>query len=518
MQFAQSFLLVSSSMFFLFIVFYSLVHRNVAGAYQLAALMFAAVIWSMGSYFELYSSTFQYKLFWRNIQQIGVFSVPIITIHFAMVYTMNDKMKKYVYLVTLVPLASVLLIFTDEYHHIMRTYCTMENSLLFGPTLVVHSTTVGSLLVAFNFSLPIVAIIILLEFGMRVSVRFRKQVSLIIISFLLTFVVSWVKMAILDQIGIYIYISVLYIPSAFILFYSLFKYKFFSLSPIARDKVFEVISQGILVADQDGYIVEINSYAQNLLSEYTGFIKSYRSLIGSKIDSVFSFLPDFNELLDMSEETVKEIEINKESDKQYLLLNYYPLRNFGIDVIGAVWILNDITSQKLYEFSLKERADKDGLTHLLNRSGFQNAYEKEKHNLYVNNLPVSILMIDLDYFKNINDTYGHINGDRVLLHFSNLIKKSLKNEDIIGRIGGEEFAVIISGVNKEEAYNIAERIRKKIACSKVILLEGESIQYTISIGIADNYDVNKSLNDILHEADIALYQAKENSRNCSVIR
>ncbi len=517
MQFTQSFLLVSSSMFFLFIVFYSLMHRSVAGAYQLAALMLAAIIWSMGSYFELYSSTFQYKLFWRNIQQIGVFAVPIITMHFAMVYTMNDKMKKYVYLVTLVPLVSVLLIFTDEYHHIMRTYCTVENSLLFGPTLVVHSTTIGSLLVAFNFFLPIVSIIILLEFRMRVSARFRKQVSMIIISFLLTFVVSWIKMAILVQMGIYICISVLYIPSAFILFYSLFKYKFFSLSPIARDKVFEVISQGILVADQDGYIVEINSYAQNLLSEYTGFVEPCKALIGSKISNILSFLPEFNELLDMHKETSKEIEINKKIGKKYLLLNFYPLRNFGKDIIGAVWILNDITSQKLYELSLKERADKDGLTQLLNRAGFQNAYEKEKHKLYGNNLTVSVLMIDLDHFKNINDTYGHINGDRVLLHFSNLIKKSLKNEDIIGRIGGEEFAAIISGVNKEEAYNISERIRRKIACSKVLLLDGESIQYTISIGITDNDDINKSLNELLHEADRALYQAKEKSRNCSVV-
>ncbi len=106
-------------------------------------------------------------------------------------------------------------------------------------------------------------------------------------------------------------------------------------------------------------------------------------------------------------------------------------------------------------------------------------------------------MMDLDNFKKINDTYGHTNGDKILCHFAQLLTGLLREEDIIGRIGGEEFSIILPHIRKETAFKIAERIRQKVAESQVVLSDNQMISYTVSIGITDNDANEKSLWDIL---------------------
>ena len=513
MQFVQSFLLVASFLFILYIAQYSFVHRKTPGALAFFILTVAALIWTLGSFCELYATTLAGKILWRNIQQIGVFGVPISTVYFAVIYTRKTKFLKYVYAAGVPSFFAVILIFTNGLHHLMRVECSLEQTADFGTSLVVQSTIFGSILVSYNFVLPFFAIFILLGFSRKVSPDIRKQVYLIVFSFLLTFVVAWVKTAILDELGFYIHISVLYTPSVIIMFYCIFKHRTFRLSPIARDKVFEVVNQGILVMDEDSMIVDANAYALSCLKDYFELTEP----IGLKLKEINTYYTALNEIIGSEAEEHIDINVKKKSEEAFISLKYYPLFQSKGAVVGAVLIINNITVQKLFERSLKEKAEKDYLTNVLNKFGFQKSVQKSINSNDSDFERYSVLMIDLDNFKRLNDTFGHAAGDMILQHFAEALTGVIRSKDIAGRIGGDEFAVVLPTVLKTAAFQIAERIRKAVQNSEVIIHDNQKIYYSVSIGIADNDTEEKQFDEILKKADKALYKAKNIKRNCSVI-
>ena len=127
----------------------------------------------------------------------------------------------------------------------------------------------------------------------------------------------------------------------------------------------------------------------------------------------------------------------------------------------------------------------------------------------------SILLIDLDYFKKINDTYGHLIGDEILKNIAKILKYVLRNVDHIGRFGGEEFIVILPNTNLKNAVVTAEKVREAIANFKHNI-EEQIIQATVSIGIASYNSLDDDANQIIKRADQALYTAKSSGRNCSI--
>jgi diguanylate cyclase (GGDEF)-like protein/hemerythrin-like metal-binding protein len=175
----------------------------------------------------------------------------------------------------------------------------------------------------------------------------------------------------------------------------------------------------------------------------------------------------------------------------------------------------EILRHQKKNIKLEELASIDSLTGTLNRRKFQELSQKEleRSNRYKSDL--SFLMIDIDHFKKINDNYGHAVGDEVLKHFASISLEMARSLDIVARIGGEEFIVMLPETTSEGAFVFAERFRKKIFSSKVIV-ENNEISYTISIGIS-TLDDDKDVNTIIQRADKALYKAKESGRNRTVI-
>jgi diguanylate cyclase (GGDEF)-like protein len=127
--------------------------------------------------------------------------------------------------------------------------------------------------------------------------------------------------------------------------------------------------------------------------------------------------------------------------------------------------------------------------------------------------PLALLMIDIDHFKTINDNYGHKTGDLVLQKLSAMLIDSLRQVDIVGRIGGEEFAILLPESKLENAVEVAERLRVQVANTKLALESGQLVRFTVSIGVAllDKPDIN--LDTLFSSADEALYQAKNTGRN-----
>ncbi len=158
----------------------------------------------------------------------------------------------------------------------------------------------------------------------------------------------------------------------------------------------------------------------------------------------------------------------------------------------------------------------DGLTRAYNHRHFQERLRTEYARASRHGEPLACVMIDLDHFKRINDTYGHPIGDRVLVWLVGILKDGVRSEDLVARYGGEEFVLLLPNTDATRARNLAERLRKRIASEPVPLAEGDGrLRVTVSMGVADYRpgEVDRTPDELLKAADEALYRAKAHGRN-----
>ena len=156
-------------------------------------------------------------------------------------------------------------------------------------------------------------------------------------------------------------------------------------------------------------------------------------------------------------------------------------------------------------------AHTDALTHLPNRMYFNERLLQEVSRADREGTPLCLSLLDLDHFKVINDTYGHVCGDKILYQIGELINDSIREQDIACRVGGEEIAIIMPNIKGDEAFAVLERLRKAVAENPIVSNQQE-IHVTISIGFAE-YQNNQELGQLYMQADAAMYKAKEKGRN-----
>lgn len=154
----------------------------------------------------------------------------------------------------------------------------------------------------------------------------------------------------------------------------------------------------------------------------------------------------------------------------------------------------------------------DPLTGLTSRRAFTEIADAEIQRSLRYRSPLSLLMIDLDHFKGINDTHGHATGDAVLVSFAHTVSQQVREVDVAGRLGGEEFVVLLPNVGAAEAMQVAERMRQAVA-DNALLVNGQRLSYTASFGVAEFNPRELTLSSLLSRADAALYQAKHLGRN-----
>ena len=200
-------------------------------------------------------------------------------------------------------------------------------------------------------------------------------------------------------------------------------------------------------------------------------------------------------------------------------LTLMPIKNESGEVENVCIILFDVTDAAIYR-SMHQAAMKklemvsrvDGLTQLFNRSHWQSRLAEEFSRAARYQAPLSLIMFDLDHFKSVNDTHGHLGGDAVLVQVSAIIKAALRDSDIAGRYGGEEFGIVLPNTNAEGARVVAERLRNTIQATPVPF-DKIQIPVTASLGIAEFVHSIKDAEEFIANADAALYEAKESGRN-----
>jgi diguanylate cyclase (GGDEF)-like protein len=183
-------------------------------------------------------------------------------------------------------------------------------------------------------------------------------------------------------------------------------------------------------------------------------------------------------------------------------------------------VRRDLVIQKQLHERLLELASLDELTTLYNRRELNRCFKDEQERFRRFGQPFSLLLLDIDHFKAVNDKYGHQIGDRVLKDVANKIRDGIRSIDVPGRFGGEEFAVILPNTKAEGAYVIAERLRQKIAEEPFKFERADEttveVQVTISIGVS-SIEKDETEDDVIRTADAALYQAKNEGRDRTVM-
>ena len=274
--------------------------------------------------------------------------------------------------------------------------------------------------------------------------------------------------------------------------------------------VLEILPYPIYIARRvDGQILFVNRKSCLLFQQSAGH------LLRSKADDFYTD-PQDKENLDKLLESVADIrdfEVKLKTGQERVFTA--ELAAITVDYGGAHAVLialNDISQRKEMEAELFRQASTDALTGISNRRYFQNQAEQEVRRARRFARDMTVMMIDIDHFKLINDTYGHAAGDAIIQGIVKRALEALRQSDSIGRIGGEEFAVILPETALESAREVAERLRLHIQ-EKPIIGRHEAVTCTVSIGLAQLSARDGGIEDLLHRADTALYVAKNKGRN-----
>lgn len=284
----------------------------------------------------------------------------------------------------------------------------------------------------------------------------------------------------------------------------------------------EASPDGILVVDDNGLVVSYNQRfieTWGLSIEYLrenstddGYIDEHKLMHAAleKLKDPQAFIQRVHELYARPFEYDNcEIELN---DGRFLERHSIGLHDASQHYFGRVWFFRDITERKRGEAALRDLAWRDPLTRELNRGHFMERANEELRSAQAQEVPVGLVMLDLDNFKEINDQYGHAAGDTVLQTVCKRWRSVLRSVDLLGRIGGEEFAILLPDSDEQVTLAVAERLRASIA-SQPICSADLNIQCTVSGGIAMATVHDKSIQSMLIRADNALYRAKHNGRN-----
>lgn len=272
---------------------------------------------------------------------------------------------------------------------------------------------------------------------------------------------------------------------------------------------------GIYLIDRDGLIRSWNLGASNI----TGF--SEEEVLGKPFESLFTAeaqrdgTPQRTLQFARANRHHKDEQPRRRRDGEDLvaLCTLDAVRQDSGELQVFVEVFTDITEQKQREAALYHRATRDALTGLINRGHFTEMATMELERARRFSEPLSVALLDLDHFKRVNDTYGHDAGDQALVLFAKVCLEFTRKIDYVGRLGGEEIAILLPRANKEPAFEILQRLRLGLQEHRLHAPGGGDFGITVSVGLASLRSHTRDLRELMRNADAALYKAKREGRN-----
>ncbi len=492
-------LIIATSYIILF--FYSLYkqHNRLSASFSILCLSVAVYIFGYG--LELRADNLENMKLLLIMQYFGASFLTTLWLLFSYKFHFNRNLKwQYNIVLFLVPATTLFLVVTNEFHHFFYKEVLARQYDGF----IILQTVKGLgyyIHTAYSYLVFTIGVIIFYNSWRLDNYKLQTPSFWMLIGSLCPSVLNLAYLAgfspyniDLMPIGLGLF--------AICAFVVLFKFDFFELIDIVRSVVFSDIYEGIIVIDCKHRLIDFNAAAKKL----------FTWLNSKNIGLDLNTLEESKKIIRHQKGSF-ELEIIRDGTSKFLEFRITPLR-IDKKILGYVYFILDITKHKKVLRDLNFFANYDSLTQIYNRRRLLEEAEKELLRTKRYGGCFSLLILDIDHFKKVNDLYGHMAGDEVLTAFAKLCKDRIRITDIIGRFGGEEFVILLSGTNKENAFKIAEDIRERTSRSEIVF-NTQSIKITVSIGVVtvENNHRSLSIQQILNQADSALYKAKNSGRN-----
>jgi len=367
------------------------------------------------------------------------------------------------------------------------------------PAIESPGSVVRYIYFAYTYAVMVWAIIIASSHFSKRDAIFKKQITIIIIAITIPMLGNF--LAVFTGI-IHVDITVLCLAASGVFMgYALLFGGLFYIAPLARDEIVENMRDGFILVDVAGNFLDANRAAKNLFP----LLKT--ASVGqpmSKVDSVHWNENGWNE---------HTLSLDTETGIRHYRTSLDFVTHNGVEICQCITVYDITPVQELLNETIR-LAEYDSLTGLINRGTFFRKAEEKCIEIGRSGGEAVILMVDIDFFKRINDTYGHIAGDEVLRTISAKLLSRFRKTDLLARYGGEEFCAFLPATGEFAALKIAEECRSAVEQME-IEFEGNILRVTISIGLA-KYESGRDLSfdAVIAQADAALYLAKGSGRNC----
>ena len=464
-------------------------------------MILSVVFFNLGYLFELSGGGYEPSLMAAKIEYFGIPFITPFLVLFVWEYCTKTKVKaKHVVLLMIIPLISAVFVITWPWSNIYYKELVYETDSLL-PRFIVTGGVAYYVYFVYTLLLIFSSIGIVLYYRRKGNKMFKKQTTSVLIATLfpaIGFIINVLKIGNLaiDTTPILLCITSL------LLGHAVLRQGLYMLAPIAQEQIVENMNDGFILVDMQGMYIDANSAAKKLFPKLNIVASGAR-------------MPAYEEIMWSSndKETIKEFAVTNEAGQEgYYQASQSLIKNNG-RAIGKSIVIHDITEGKKRLDEVIRIAEHDALTGLINRGTLY-----KNGNVIFTQLGIkssaAVLMMDIDFFKNINDTYGHLNGDEVLKKVAGSLASNLRATDLIGRYGGEEFCAFIPRINGKDILDLAEKLRIGIENTELVL-DDVMVKVTISIGVAIyDYNRHRSFELFLADADKALYTAKSAGRNC----
>jgi diguanylate cyclase (GGDEF)-like protein len=501
-------LICTSSVLNLFLFFYVFFNRH---KYTNIARMFllytaATTIYCLGAAFGMMATTLEQLKFWTTIQYVGMPFSPPLSLLFTMQFLGMKITKKRCIALLTIPFISMVMVATNDWHHLHYRVFEVDPvlgapfiHLEIGRWYVVHGI--------FTFSCLFAGFILILAHWKETAKAYRPQLIALMCGQLVPMITAFVYLIGLTPAGVDPVPMVRWLATLFYL-WAIGSSRLFTIMPIAKDEIFNSINDGVMVLDDSNRLIEFNKACKKM------FPPLNTAMYGTDLEQVWQGLSgtSISFKLDATEH-YQEIEVPTGEDSQRIYQVRTTLLQNSKNNKGLLILFTDITEVKRLQGQLEQQAYYDELTQIYNRRAFFHRSEQDFAKAMKESSVYTVILMDIDFFKKVNDTYGHHVGDQLLIHVAKACQTQLQEGDIFARYGGEEFVFSLKGRSALEGEVLANKIRSYIEAHPFKWKEGE-IPVTVSMGVAEvTHETGTTLYQLLNQADKALYSAKENGRN-----
>ncbi|MBV8999298.1 MAG: EAL domain-containing protein [Solirubrobacterales bacterium] len=470
--------------------------RGSPGRNSLCVAMLGTAVWSFAYALELSATGTSDRVLWGAVKYLGITVLPPAWLVFALQYTgrMGRPKPRLLGALAVEPVIVLTLLAIPGTRHLIRSYPP-------GPPQSIPTANAGALYwlhVIYSNALVITASAILLITVVRVSRLYWRQSITLLVAICLPLIGNALTdfnappFEHLDPTPLATSVAI------WVLVLGVLRYRLLDLRPVARTHVVETMRDAVLVADAHGHVVDLNPAALDLLH------KRARDLVGRPVAALLS---EFADPIGFPDPGVYDVRLGTADGDRDMELAVTPLEDPHGATAGRVLVFRDVTDRRQLERELRQLAYTDRLTGLPNRALLHDRLAQAIVRARRRNSPVAVLLLDLDRFKNINDSLGHEIGDRVLVAVAQRLRRCLRAEDTLARLGGDEFAILLPEIaDRRDTRLVTEKCLSALSSHEEIA--GHELSVNASIGVAVFPQDGADVQHLLRSADAAMYRAK----------